>query len=61
MTALLEMPRREGTKTTAPIYVPAAVFRELEKFLLDKSTGNVEINIRHGEVMGATVTKHIKA
>ena len=37
------------------VFIPTIVWKRLEKFVLDKRTGNVTFNIKDGHVVSATV------
>ncbi len=41
--------------------VPENIWRQLNRFMLDKRTGNVVLNIRDGEILKAVFEDHIRA
>jgi len=42
------------------VSLPERVALAVNQFILDRKTGNVVLNIRHGEVLGARVEEIIK-
>ena len=43
-----------------PVTIPPTLIEELLAFLRARLTGNITVNVREGQVMGAKVEKHVK-
>jgi len=44
-----------------PDLVPGNIAELLQRFMLDKRTGNVVLNIREGEILKAVIEDHVRA
>jgi len=46
---------------TVLLPVPEAISKKILRFLVDKCTGNVVLNIRDGQILKAELQEHVKA
>lgn len=46
-------------KPVKNVLLPVSVARALEQFILDARTGNVQLNIRNGQILGLTVEEKL--
>lgn len=53
--------RAQAQEAPADPQVPLNIWRQLNRFMLDKRTGNVVLNIRDGEILKAVFEDHIRA
>lgn len=44
--------RKNGASTHSLALIPMNVWEQLTKFLLDKKTGNIQLNVKDGRVLG---------
>ena len=51
---------RETPLPVLPVRMPIHLRQRLDQFLVDKSTGNVVLNIKDGQVMKLVIEEHIK-
>ena len=54
-------PMRSDRPKGLPDLVPGNIAELLQRFMLDKRTGNVVLNIREGEILKAVIEDHVRA
>ena len=54
-------PMRTDRQKGLPELVPGNIAELLQRFMLDKRTGNVVLNIREGEILKAVIEDHVRA
>ncbi len=59
MSATAENGELMGRFEVANCVVPRRLTARIEKFLLDKRTGNVRLNIKDGEILGVHIEEFI--
>jgi hypothetical protein len=53
--------RATAAESTPDPRVPLNIWLHLNRFMLDKRTGNVVLNIRDGEILKAVFEDHVRA
>jgi len=52
---------RKAVPETVDVPIPTAIAAQVNRFMLDRRTGNVVLNIRDGEILKAVIEDHIRA
>jgi hypothetical protein len=60
MTKQPELPRIVRPVEESGVLLPLRIAKRIGEFLDDKLTGNITINVRDGEVLGAQIEEKVK-